>query len=383
MDRPILILGGYGNTGSRVAALLLQHSDATVVVAGRDRDRARATAGHLKERHGPGRALAVRLDAGDTAGLRAAFDDVGFVVNASNTVPYTEQVVSAALVAGADYIDTQLSLPPKLEVLGRLAPQIEREGRCFVTDAGFHPGVPAAMVRLAVERLGTVERADIGSCIQLDWNAYRFSEAALPEMLDEFEHFRPRYFEDGRWKERWRTYRYFDFGEPFGRRYTMPMDLDEMHALPEYVPSLRQTGFFVGGFDPVTDFVVMPPVALGLKVLPRSARSLLGNLLLWSLRRFSRPPFGTVLVLEAAGATAGAESSFRLRIAHADGYHLTAAPVVAALLQYLDGHRPPGLWHQAHFVEPERFFDDLRKMDVEVECGETKRSARSGAKRSS
>ena len=57
---------------------------------------------------------------------------------------------------------------------------------------------------------------------------------------------------------------------------------------------------------------------------------------------------------------------FRLRVTHPDAYFITAAPVVAALLQYIDGRRPPGLYTQAAFVEPVRFVEDLRSMGVQV-----------------
>ena len=46
-------------------------------------------------------------------------------------------------------------------------------------------------------------------------------------------------------------------------------------------------------------------------------------------------------------------------------YRLTAAPVVAALMQWDDGRRP-GLHSQALFVEPERWLSDLAKLGVEV-----------------
>ena len=59
--------------------------------------------------------------------------------------------------------------------------------------------------------------------------------------------------------------------------------------------------------------------------------------------------------------------SVEVLISHVDGYALTAIPVVACLLQYLDGEiRKPGLWFQGQFVEPDQFFRDMQKMGVEV-----------------
>jgi saccharopine dehydrogenase (NAD+, L-lysine-forming) len=53
---------------------------------------------------------------------------------------------------------------------------------------------------------------------------------------------------------------------------------------------------------------------------------------------------------------------------HPDGYELTAIPVVASILQWLDGSaRKPGLFWQALFVDPERFITDINRMGVCVE----------------
>ena len=52
---------------------------------------------------------------------------------------------------------------------------------------------------------------------------------------------------------------------------------------------------------------------------------------------------------------------------HEDGYMITAIPVAACLLQYLDGSiQKPGLWFQALVVEPERFMSDMKRMGLGV-----------------
>ena len=87
------------------------------------------------------------------------------------------------------------------------------------------------------------------------------------------------------------------FGPPFGRRACIAMTLGEMDALPDLIPSLRETGFFVGGFNPVSDWLVSPLVMVGLRLAPRRLLRPLARLQFWSMARFARPPYGTVLQL--------------------------------------------------------------------------------------
>lgn len=52
---------------------------------------------------------------------------------------------------------------------------------------------------------------------------------------------------------------------------------------------------------------------------------------------------------------------------HRSGYEFTAIPVMACLLQWLDGSvRRPGLHLMAHCVEPTRMLADMERMGMEI-----------------
>jgi len=373
MNKKILVLGGYGSTGRPLCHYLLQEADVDVIVAGRNVAKGEALAAELNSRFGEGRVTAVIVDAASRSSLETAFAEIDMVVVASSTVQYTEMVALACLATGVDYFDVNFSAS-KTAVLLQLAPEIEEAGLCFVTDGGFHPGVPAALVRYAVPRFDQLQRANVASVIKIDWLSYDITVDTAEEMAGEFMDMDSTYYRNGRWHKAMMAgmggMLTLDYGEPFGKQYAVPMGLDEMKSLPELIPSLQDTGFFVGGFNWFTDWFIMPLVAVGVKIRAGWKRPL-GRLLLWSLRKFSRPPYGTVLRLEARGTKHGDSYALDLQMTHEDGYIFTAIPAVACLLQLLDSSiRQPGLHWQGLLVEPERFLADMARMGIDIEENE-------------
>ncbi len=372
MSQTFLILGGYGNTGRLVAELLLKQTDLKLVLSGRTLEKAELLAAKFNQKYRGNRVSARRVDASDPPTLKEAFEQVDLVIAASSTSEYARNVAETAIEIGIDYLDCQYSTA-KLHILNSLKEKIERAGCCFITDAGFHPGLPAALVRYAVPYFDSLEKANVASVIKLNWPGLSVSEATVGEMIEELKNFKSRYFKDGQWKDfEWSdSSKQFNCGWEFGRQATFPMFLEEMQTLPQAIPSLKETGFFVGGFNWFVDYLVMPLGFAALNLWPQTAVKPVEKLLMWGLKTFSHPPYRTILLLEAIGWKNAQYKTMRVEVSHPDGYALTAISTVACLLQYLDSSiRKEGLWLQAHLAEPARLLKDMLMLGATVEISE-------------
>lgn len=361
----ILILGGYGYAGRLLAKWLLKESDARLVLAGRNAEKARALAEELNAEFPGDRVGSTAADAADPASLRQALRGANMVLVASTTTQHTERVARAALEAGADYLDLQFA-PERIPVLRAMAGEIERAGRCFITEAGFHPGMLAPMIRFAAPHFTRLESAVVG-CVLNPEGGMPYTES-VGELMGAFKDYQSQVFKDGRWQcAGYFKMRAIDFGGGFGRRKCYSMVLEELRPIPESFPSLKDMGFYMAGFNWFVDWALIPIILLALKLWPERAVKPMGRLLCWGTAKFGSPPYGVMLRVDASGKCDGRPAKFEASAFHPDGYEFTAIPVVACLLQYLDGSiRKPGLWMMGHLAEPARLLKDMQRMGVRV-----------------
>ena len=166
----IMIVGGYGEVGRRLAAQLEAAGPGRVVVAGRHPD----PASPLPSR---------RIDVEDGASIEAALEGVAVVVACVRQ--REPHLLRAAVRRGIAY--TSIAPPwmpwPETEPLRA---QAKRSGARIVLAAGLEPGITSVLARSAADRLGEVDSVETALLLSLgdsygpDSMAFIFEEVTEP-----------------------------------------------------------------------------------------------------------------------------------------------------------------------------------------------------------
>lgn len=140
-NQDILIIGGYGEVGRRIAARLESAHPGRVVVAGRNPDRVT----DLRSR---------RIDVDDPASIKSALPGVGTIVACVRQ--REPHLLRAAVGHGLAY--TSIA-PPWMEwpALAPLHDEAQRTGARIILATGLEPGISSVLARIAADRLGQVD----------------------------------------------------------------------------------------------------------------------------------------------------------------------------------------------------------------------------------
>lgn len=326
----------------------------------------------MKAEFPPGRISSRPVDASDRSSLREAFRNIDFVLVAATTTRFAKQIAEAALESRIDYLDIYYR-QDVYPVLASLTERIAKSGQCFITQAGFHPGLPAAFIRKGATYLDTYDSAIVAFAM----NARIENPESVYELVDALADYKVDVFKDGQWRPG--TYKdavTIDFGARVGIKSCVPLEMLEIRPLPELL-HLKETGVYAAGFNWFVDYIVCPLIMLSQKIRKGSLRRFWAKALVWGMNHCSRAEEGLVFVLHAKGSRGGILQEISIRSEHRSAYDFTVIPVIAALKQYLDGSiRKPALWMMGHIVDPDRLLDDMAKMGVDIQTLVTRKHAR-------
>ncbi len=354
--KKIAVFGATGQTGRLICRQLLENQNYEVIACARTTQKLEKLKAYLDE---SGDQLTIRtVDLNRSDDLDKIIKEVDLVVGSTSQWQDSLTLASSAVKASIHYCGTYLSNPEKWKQLRELNSTCLSQGTMIVDDCGTHPGLPAAMIRRVMLHT-PIHSAWVGGKFDLEWDRLELSIETATDFMAEIQSTDPSLFVKGQWKRGYSYARQFKFQDSQKSNNCIPMLMEEIRELAQSgaVPS---TGFFIAGFSPFVDYVIIPVSILLTKMNPRAS----GKLLIWGLQRFASRPKCAKLQLEAE--VEGSGKTVRMMVSHDDPYFITAAPVVETIRQVLSAPKP-GVWTQGMFVEPEIFFDKLKQKGIDVD----------------
>ncbi len=343
----ILIVGGYGIVGQRIAADLAPDEPNRIVVAGRRIEHATHLAAMLG--HGTrGR----EIDIDDSPSIEAALDGVSLVVSCIDQ--REPHLLRAAIAHGLAYTDITPHLMQRRPTDAMKIDAI-RSGARILLGAGLAPGISSMFARVGADRVGDVDRIassvllSIGDVFGPASRTYIMDEIVLPyTILIRGQRRAARAFGGAT---------HVIFPPPLGRRTAYLFPFSDQVGFPETL----------GANTALARLTLDPPwlgralaalVRLGVPELMRRAagtRERFNRLVGWLQQRYAGHDwYGLVVEVHGTRGTA------RVSLAGHGQADATAVGAVALVRALYEGEvERSGIWLTEQIVPPGPFLDRL------------------------
>lgn len=351
----ILIAGGYGVVGRRIAAELAPDYPDQVIAAGRNLDRAKATATAIG--HG---ARGREVDVTVPSSIARALGDVAIVMSCIDQPGRC--LLHAAIERGLRYTD----ITPHLTELGRDAAyeKIDAAARASgaraVLGTRIVPGIANVMVRAVAETLGGAEEIETSLLLSASDATgpasfdYFLRELSMPFVVHVDGADRPgRAFSDPR---------LIEFPPPVGARPAYLFPFSDQVLYPRTM----------GARTALTRLAIEPAILA--KLLAVVVRTGAAGLIACepvrhaiAKQRKDRAPSADALFVLRVDVTNHGQSSHATLLGHAQA-DAAAAGAGGVVRSLLDGEvAEPGAWMPEQVIDPEPFFSRLAARGLSVE----------------
>ncbi|NJL35894.1 MAG: KR domain-containing protein [Leptolyngbyaceae cyanobacterium SM1_4_3] len=153
MTEQVLVIGGQGRIGSSVAADLVNHTQADIIVTGRSD----TFKGESISRQFGSRVRFLQLELADQGKLKRAIAQSKIVVHCAGPFHYRDtSVLKFCIEQGVNYVDVSDTRGFTEKALSYHA-EAEAAGVTAVVNSGVFPGISNSMVRQGVEQLDQLE----------------------------------------------------------------------------------------------------------------------------------------------------------------------------------------------------------------------------------
>jgi hypothetical protein len=232
----VLVLGGYGAFGGRIAERLARNATLRLIVAGRSLERARSLADSLASDNGatviPAALDAARVDERELRDLQATI-----LINASGPYQWQDyRLARTCIAAGTHYIDLA-DARAFVAGIADLDAEARRAGVLIVSGASTVPAVSAAVLDELVPQLASLASAEI---VIAPGNSFDPGLATTQSILSMLG--RP-YVGTGRVHHGWQGLRRVAI-PGLGARWLGACETPDLDLLPRRYPGLRDVEVF-------------------------------------------------------------------------------------------------------------------------------------------
>jgi saccharopine dehydrogenase-like NADP-dependent oxidoreductase len=358
----VLVLGGYGFFGTRIARALAHDSRISVLIGGRDASKASSTA----------RSFGLDSDRGiaidtQSADFTARLSGLGVDLLIHTAGPFQEQtydVPRAAIAAGCDYIDLA---DGRRFVAGitKLDAEARARGVSVVSGASSVPALSSAVIDRYLPRFARLTSVRIGISSGARSPGLATVRGIFGYLGKPFTR-----LENGKWITTfgWTDLRRHRFPAPLGARWLSACDVPDLELVPNRYPSVRTVTFHGGFANDWGHLLVSSLAALVRARLLRNAAPFASP-----LHRLSRTIEPIVsdrggMFVELEGERPDGEPlalTWNLLAARNHGPNIPCGAAIALARKRADGRRLPlGAMPCIGLMSVEEYLDPLRDLDI-------------------